>query len=303
MTQIRTILCPVDLTDVSAREVDLAVELARGFGARLVLHHNLPATGIGLAKSWEWKQAHPGAAADVPAEERMEKLVHRVPSDVPTEWLITGGPLAIGVARLAEQLPADLVLLGCHGCPTEEHSSLTEDLLGRCDRPLLVLHEDEERSWTLHLDERRQRPLRLLVPTDFTNGGTAAVRYACELARDLPSELHLLHVVQGSAAPITPIDFTGPATPYRQSARAEAEERLRDQVPPELTERVTIHTRTGTPDQVIVEVAESVQPDLIVMGEHARRLLRRFLTRDTARRVLHRAPCPVWFVPPPTMAA
>lgn len=303
MPQIRTVLCPVDLTDVSAREVDLAVEVARGFGARLVLHHNLPAAGIGLAKSWEWKKAHPEAGADAPAEEKMQALVRRVPGDVPVEWMITDGPLAIGVARLAEQLPADLVLLGCHGCPTEEHSSLTEDLLGRCDCPVLVLHESEERSWTLHLDDQRQRPLRFLVPTDFTDGGTAAVRYACELARELPAEIHLLHVLQGSAAPITPIDFTGPATPYRQAATAEAEERLRELVPDDLAQRVTVHTKSGTPDQVIVELAEGLEPDLIVMGEHARELLRRFLTRDTARRVLHKAPCPVWFVPPARLAA
>lgn len=303
MTQIHTVLCPVDLTDVSAREVDLAVELARGFGARLVLQHNLPATGIGLAKSWEWKAAHPGADADVPAEKKMERLVRRVPADVPVEWMITDGPLAIGVARLAEQLPADLVLLGCHGSPTEEHSSLTEDLLGRCACPLLVLHESEEGSWTLHLDDGRQRPLRFLVPTDFTPGGSAAVEYAYGLARDLPVELHLLHVVQGSAAPITPIDFTGPATPYRQAAHAEAQEMLRERVPEELAERVTLHTKSGTPDEVILELAESLRPDLIVMGEHARELLRRFLTRDTARRVLHGAACPVWFVPPARVAA
>ena len=32
-------------------------------------------------------------------------------------------------------------------------------------------------------------------------------------------------------------------------------------------------------------------------------LVRRFFTRDTARHVLHGAACPVWFVPPPRLAA
>jgi nucleotide-binding universal stress UspA family protein len=33
------------------------------------------------------------------------------------------------------------------------------------------------------------------------------------------------------------------------------------------------------------------------MGAHARGLLRRIFTRDTSRELLHKAPCPVWFVP------
>ena len=43
MTVIKTILCPVDFSQATARQVELAAGLARLFGARLVLHHNEPA--------------------------------------------------------------------------------------------------------------------------------------------------------------------------------------------------------------------------------------------------------------------
>ncbi len=303
MREIRTILCPVDLSAVSRREIDLAVELARAFGARLVVHHNLPATGFGMAKEWEWKQAHPDAGDDRSAEERLAELVSHVPADVPVDSLVTAGPLAVGVARLAEQLPADLVLLGCHGCSSEEHASLTEDLLGRCDTPLLALREGEEGTWTLHLGEERLRPLRLLVPTDFSPGGLEAVRYAYGLAEVLPAEVHLVHALGGSSSPIRTADPIGPAVPYREAARAEAEARLEELVPAALRSRVVRHLKLGTADDAILRAAAEVAPDVIVMGEHARDLVRRFFTRDTARRVLHGAACPVWFVPPPRLAA
>ena len=35
------------------------------------------------------------------------------------------------------------------------------------------------------------------------------------------------------------------------------------------------------------------------MGEHAPGFFRHYFTHDTAREVLHRARCPVWYVPPP----
>lgn len=304
MKDIRTILCPVDLSSFSRREVELAVELARTFGARLVLHHNMSATGFGMAKSWEWKQSHPAAGEDRPREEKLADLVRHVPEDVPVESLITSGPLAMGVSSLAEQLPADLVLLGCHGCDTEEHTSLTEDLMGRCNCPILTIHEGEDREWLLHLGDDRRRPLRLLVPTDFSPGGQEAVDYAFGLAELLPAELHLLHVINGSPAPVRVTDpGIGPAVSYREAAQAEAEEKLGDLVPPDMDERCIRHLKFGRADEAILRAAEELDPDLIVMGEHARDLVRRFLTRDTAKGVLHSAVCPVWFVPPPRMVA
>jgi nucleotide-binding universal stress UspA family protein len=303
MKQIRTILCPVDLSPFSRRELELAVELARAFGSRLVVQHNLPATGFGMAKEWEWKQAHPSAGDDGSAEERLKQLVSHVPADVPVESLLSTGPLSIGVARLAEELPADLVLLGCHGCSTEEHASLTEDLLGRCNAPILALRESEDAACSLHLGEGRLRPLRLLVPTDFSDGAQEAVRYAYGLAEMLPAEVHLLHAIGGSPSPIRTSDPVGPAVAYRDAAKAEAEARLEALVPRAMRERVVLHLKFGTADDAILRAAEEVDPDVIVMGEHARDLVRRFFTRDTARRVLHRSACPVWFVPPARVAA
>jgi nucleotide-binding universal stress UspA family protein len=310
MNGIRTILCSVDLTPVSRHEVALAVELARAFGARLVLHHNLPATGYGMAKAWEWKQSHPGTDAQRPAEERMQELAEALPAGLETETLITSGPLALGISGLCDEMGADLLVLGCHGCSTEEHSSLTENLMHWCDCPILALHEGEDKQWTLHLEptaegERRQ-PLRFLVPTDFSPAAGEAVRWAFWLGQKLSAEIHLLHVLGVAPPPIQPIEPVAPissAPYYREAVRAEARERLEELVPEELTDRVTLHIEPGRTEDVILQSAEELRPDLILMGEHARDLLHRFFTHDNAQGILHRAACPIWFTPPPRVAA
>ncbi len=310
MTRIRRILCSVDLTPVSRQEVALAVELARAFGARLVLHHNLPATGYGMAKAWEWKQNHPREGAQRPAEERMDELAASVPAGLEVETLITSGPLALGIAGLCDEMSADLLVLGCHGCSTEEHSSLTENLMRWCECPILALHEGQDKEWTLHLEPSaegaRRKPLRFLVPTDFSPAAGEAVRWAFWLGQKLSAEIHLLHVLGVTSPAVRPVESVAPVGSsryYREAVQAEARERLEGLVPPELSDRVTLHIEPGKTEDVIVENAEELRPDLILMGEHARDLLHRFFTHDNAQGVLHRATCPVWFAPPPQVAA
>ncbi len=311
--EIRTILCPLDLSPISSRELDLAVELARAFGAGLVLQHNLATTGLGMAKAWEWRQAHPRADVRRTADEKLRELAARVPKEVPVETLMTSGPLSIGVAQLAAELPADLVLLGCHGSPTEDHSSLTELLLGRCGCPILTLHEGGEHACTLHLNGARERPLRVLVPTDFSPAGAAAAHYAGALAERLGGEVHLLHVMEESGppiknlfsmAPVGPSDFSRePETGGRDQALVAAHERLAELIPQGMADRTYRHVEPGRAEDAILDLAREIVPDLIVMGEHTREPLRRFFTHDTARGILHQAACPVWFVPPPRIAA
>ena len=58
-----------------------------------------------------------------------------------------------------------------------------------------------------------------------------------------------------------------------------------------------MHIATGEPIVMITRMAGELAAASIVMGEHARTPLKRWLTEDIARAVLHDAPCPVWFIP------
>lgn len=302
MPRVRTVLYPVDFSPFCGAGLDLAVGLCRAFGARLVLHHNIAEAGPGAGRLWEWRQNHPETGQ--PADRRIEELRAGVPPDIEVETMVSRGPLVLGVTALAAHLPADLLVLACHGASCEEHASLTEELLGRCPCPIVAIHEGPERRHTLDLLRPAEAaPLRVLVPSDFSAAAEAAADYAFELAREFPVEVHLFHAIAGhSSAVMVPVDFSGPAS-FAELAVADQRDRLRRRIPPELADRCFVHVHLGRPSDAILEEAADLAPDVILMGEHARGLVRRFLTRDTGRAVLHRAHCPLWFVPPPAARA
>lgn len=278
---LRTVLSAVDLSPVSAREVELATEVCKSFGARLVLVHNLAGSAAHMAKVWEWGASHPDlAGAGAKAQERLQELAAQVGSEVPIEICLTHGPVGLVLRQMAAELPADLLVLASHGWGDDEHDSLSERLLNNCPCPILSIQEGrgERHPFRLHKTDGERRP-RVLVPTDFSKAASRAAAYAFELARTLPLEVHLLHVARS----------------YRTAETARRA--LESMVPEDLWDRVRCHIRAGDPPKEIVVTARELDVETVMMGEHSRGLLRNLFTRDTAKELLHRAPCAVWFVP------
>lgn len=280
MADIRTILCPVDFSTLTRREIDLAVDLARAFGAKLVLHFNLDAASPGLTMGWMWNQVNVGEkVTEASAEEALKQLLAELPPDVEGEARLSQGPVGQSVLYLAAQLPADLLLLASHGASTEEHRSVAERLIDQSSCPVLVLHEGDAAASGVGLDGASAP---LLVADDGSSGAARALAFARSLAARLPFELHLLRVAEsgGGAAAL-------------DEARAELGARL----PEDLRAKSHLHVVTGEPEAEIAAAASRLGARWIVMGTHARGLLRRLFTRDTAQAMLHRAPCPICFVP------
>jgi hypothetical protein len=113
MVRIRNILCPVDFSDASTHEIDLAVEIGRAFGATVVLHHNLAATAPGFSKGWEWQETHRqtrGSVTDV--ESRLRELMRQIDPSVPAG----GDHLGAAVPRpLHRRGAATISRSGSHG--------------------------------------------------------------------------------------------------------------------------------------------------------------------------------------------
>jgi nucleotide-binding universal stress UspA family protein len=56
--------------------------------------------------------------------------------------------------------------------------------------------------------------------------------------------------------------------------------------------------REGIPQEEVIRVAATLKPDLIVLGSHGHKNLRRLLLGSTAEHVVRHAPCPVLVVRP-----
>jgi nucleotide-binding universal stress UspA family protein len=128
-------------------------------------------------------------------------------------------------------------------------------------------------------------PCRALVPTDLTPASAVAVGYACALARRLSIHVELLHVM--------PDDAGG-------AACDRAYRTLDGLVPPDLVGNVSARVRHGEPGTEITRYVEVTSPAFVLLGEHARGLLRHLLTPDTTQAVLRRIECPAWVVPAST---
>jgi nucleotide-binding universal stress UspA family protein len=151
---------------------------------------------------------------------------------------------------------------------------------------------------------------RILVPTDFSTRALEALRLAGQYVTRVGGELLLLHVVEGeplrwSAADglmETPSAHFGPTGslvpaqgPQKLVSRdlcGEAEWKLAAWLPPQ-PDRFRPLVTVGKAAEEIVRVACEQQADLIVMGTHGRRGLRRWLPGSVADQVRRQAPVPI----------
>jgi nucleotide-binding universal stress UspA family protein len=131
----------------------------------------------------------------------------------------------------------------------------------------------------------------ILVPHDFSETSSAAVRYAIALARNSQARLTFLHVGTSAQAAFDtefPIGL--------EDAREDAirERLLKIVTPQEHVEFVPqFVVRPGGPAAEIVRYAEEHAVDLIIMGTHGRGLVGHMVMGSVAERVVRTAPCPV----------
>ena len=287
MIAIRTALCPVDFSAASARQVDLAADICRAFGARLVLHHNVKDVSAGAGVGWMWHADH-APTVSTEAANRLSRLAARLPKGLVVETCVTSGAIITAVMVVAEAAEADLIVLSEHAGKTEDHESVIETLLERSSRAVLALHDPGAdlalpRFASAHDHNLMQA---ILVPANLTSDSHPAVDVAFDLARLMPLRVHLLHVIE--PRPVRDLSEADPAS---------IKPKLAALVPADIAARTTVHVEEGDPVPAILDAARRLGVSCIVMGEHTRAPLKRWLTRDNARAVLHGAPCPVWYVP------
>ncbi len=144
---------------------------------------------------------------------------------------------------------------------------------------------------------------RILWPTDFSENSRLAGVYACALAEQFGSELHLLHVVEDVLTMIPEAGMTfPPPNEYQPKLRASAEKAL-SQLPDAnsaLRKTAVRHVRNGHPFVEIVRYAKEAEIDMIVVGTHGRTGLVHVLLGSIAEKVVRKAPCPVLTVRPQT---
>jgi nucleotide-binding universal stress UspA family protein len=136
-------------------------------------------------------------------------------------------------------------------------------------------------------------PKHILVPTDLSEGADQALDYACELARTLDAEIHLLNVVGIPALGVPELGVALTSTLIDQLV-VENQTALEERARTRCTARLGhVLIKAGDPRDMILRTAQELGIDLIVMGTHGRRGITRALLGSVAETVVRSAPCAV----------
>ena len=138
---------------------------------------------------------------------------------------------------------------------------------------------------------RRMIPKLILVPVDFSANSERALDYACELAAKLGSTVRMVHA------------FASPPSALRIALTEDILENLVNEHKAGLGKLAAARSgsasfgepivEVGDPRDAIVQTAEKLGADLIVMGTQGRRGLSRVMMGSVAEDVIRQAPCPV----------
>ena len=145
----------------------------------------------------------------------------------------------------------------------------------------------------------------ILAPIDFSPASDGVVKEAARLARALNARIVLLAVIQPPVmmteyAPLVENIAEVTAAGEKQAARALA--KIESELAAEFISVESVQF-VGSPIPHIVEQAQRVSADYIVMGSHGHTALYDLLVGSTTHGVLMRAKCPVIIVPAGTKAA
>ena len=150
---------------------------------------------------------------------------------------------------------------------------------------------------------------RILVPVDGSRASNRGLREAIRLAKGQKASLQLVHVVDEHSALLSGaevgayymVDLIPELKRRGRQILSQGEALARRQGLKCTT--VLLETLAGPAADLIVRQAKKWRADLIVIGTHGRRGVRRLLMGSDAEQIVRTAPVPVMLVRAPSSAA
>ncbi len=291
MMAFKSLLAATDFSDDARNAVERAARIAAEHQAALALLHVI--NGTSLAALRELFRQSVEVEARLIAES-LQMLEH-IAADLPQ----SGGPpittqVKIG-AVLAEIVAAadqtDVLVIGARGMNPFRDLLLgttAERLLGKCMPPALVVKLAPEGPYR-----------RVLAPVDFSSCSTAVVETALRIAPQ--ADIHVCHAfdvpVEGKLwlADVAEEQIHQYRIQARQRAKAELF-RLVARFSNDQTRTLATIAELGDTIRVILDQAEEIDADLIVIGKHGGSTVGEFILGGVTRHILSQAKCDVLVV-------
>ena len=282
MTAPGPILVATDFSVDARHAADRAARLAHETHSTLTLLHVLPGEPLAQIREWLGESSAPEQKLRDEAHDQLCELAAKVAGDrhVQVSTEDAAGPVLDEILQAADRLDARLLVLGARGVGFLRRLVLgttSERLMRRTDRPLLVVRQLPHEPYR-----------RVLVAVDFSPWS----REALTLARRVAPNAHLVVLTVFQVPFLEKLHFAGVDGPtvemYRQQARAQARQRLHALahdagLPPTKWEPCVVE---GHAALRIVEVEQSHDCDLVVLGKHGQSAAADLLLGSVTKHVL-----------------
>jgi nucleotide-binding universal stress UspA family protein len=300
---VQNIIVPIDFSKMSVQAIKIARQLARRFAASIHLAHVrqlnyaadvvAPAPPIFPFAFLPYEQNGEQTALEELKQVATESGVSSAKCDV-----LSGAPPFDEICRLAQTIPADLIVMPTHGRTGLKHvflGSTAERIVQHSSCPVLVTRGNALQA----NNGSRFRIKTILVPVDFSNCSREGLRYAIAFANEFGAKIVLMHATylgyiysaEGNAL----YDIPG----LQKAAWKNAERKMRDLIRSVKFGAVKFETAftDGSPAIDICAFAKDHDIDLIITSTHGFTGFTHVLIGSIAEQVVRRAPCSVLVVP------
>jgi nucleotide-binding universal stress UspA family protein len=278
MRKLQSILFATDFQAASRDAVPVVMQLADLFDSRITLLHVIGSSDMWPDLVHHYRETKAGEMHDL--AQRFAQ--HDILVD---ETVINVGNPADAIVRKAEEIDADLVLIGAGEQSPFGHVFLgpvASAVMQHASRPVLAVRPGEP-AVTFR---------KILCPVDMSETSARGLANATQLARAFGSQLIVLSVVPSHSWPPTLAEsghLSEAIAAYQRNWRVEFDQFLTMCAIADVEWRKEV--RIGVPHEEIAASAKEHQADLIVMGSTGRTGLARILMGSVTRRIIQRLPC------------
>jgi nucleotide-binding universal stress UspA family protein len=296
------ILVATDFSTPGQHAVELAAALARRLGDALVLVFAVEPTVI----------ASPDFMVDVEeiektlsmrADSRLQEEATRLRNTgLAVDVRVERGSVAGVIEKVGREIEARLVVLGTHGRKAVSRfflGSTAERIVLDADRPVLVARTTGDAGlsgWA-----KGEHPLRLLIGIDKTPAAARAVQWVRQLREQVPCDVNFVHFywppeqftrlgIAGSSDLLSP----DPETVAVLKSELEA---FVGAIPGQGQTTIEVLPNWGDIGERLAAIAAEKRADLLLIGTHQRRGLKRLWLGSTLQPALHAAEVPVLCIP------
>jgi nucleotide-binding universal stress UspA family protein len=276
---LRRILVGTDLSARADRAIVRAAQLADQHGATVTLVHVLTEAAGGEAR-------HRKIALQVEKDLRRKVMELFPQHERAVSIEVATGTAFVEIIRRARAENVDIILIGAHGAQFVKDllvGTAAEKIVRKGDRPVLLVKRSPRGPYR-----------RVLIPTDFSEESTQALRLGLQLA--LGAKFYLLHAYHGLEKHLWRTDLAkSEIMRYRrQLARKSRADMKRYMRRLGIGERPVVRLlRYGRAPHVIIETARRLHPDLVSVGSVGRTGLSYILLGSVAEHVLRQVSCDV----------